>query len=133
MGLDFYIFLIVLLFLLTILILSFFGPEHSEIPFWSAVQKIRRIMDLTCYWFMTAMGILAVLFAIYCSIKESLSSGRLNLSTAIVMSVVFLLCFHSYRSIRKEAGKGVLCDCQGDCSNCKIQCRKNPKYYGSGN
>ena len=130
MGIDFYVFMIVFFFLLTVLILSFLGPENSENRFWIFTQKTRRIMDAVCYWFMTAMGIITLLFGIYSSIAESISTGKLNLSTAIILTVLCLICFECGISIRKEQKKGILCDCSGDCTNCKIQCRSNSKYYG---
>ena len=34
---------------MTIVILSFIGPEHSEKPFWRVIQRMRAVLDRICY------------------------------------------------------------------------------------
>lgn len=50
--------------------------------------------------------------------------------SVLILLVFGVLVFFGVRSLRKERKKGTLCDCSGDCSTCKIQCRTNPNYYG---
>jgi hypothetical protein len=46
----------------------------------------------------------------------------------VFLAVVVVLCVSSILWHRRQ---GELCDCPGDCGNCKIQCQSNVKYYGT--
>ena len=46
----------------------------------------------------------------------------------IVLAAVVVLCVSS---ILWHLRQGELCDCPGDCDNCKIKCQSNVKYYGT--
>ncbi len=43
--------------------------------------------------------------------------------------IIFLIVYCAAR-IHRETAAGELCECSGDCTSCKIQCRSNPNYYG---
>lgn len=47
----------------------------------------------------------------------------------VLLGLVIALCVSSILWHRRQ---GELCECPGDCENCKIQCRSNVKYYGTG-
>ena len=51
----------------------------------------------------------------------------INVILILLLLFVAALCLSSIIWHRKQ---GELCDCPGDCSHCKIQCRSNEKYYG---
>lgn len=51
----------------------------------------------------------------------------INIILLILLLLAVLLCVSSIVWHRRQ---GELCDCPGDCENCKIQCRSNVKYYG---
>lgn len=52
----------------------------------------------------------------------------INVVLVIALLLIALLCVSSIVWHRRQ---GELCDCPGDCANCKIQCRSNVKYYGT--
>ena len=49
----------------------------------------------------------------------------------VVIAVVVLMVLNGIYSLWEEHLRGILCECCGDCAHCKIQCRSNPKYYGT--
>lgn len=122
--------------LLAFVLLSFLGPEHSEKPFWQKVQKIRAVIDLVSYYIICGLsaGFLGLIaLAIIKSLVENYQQNR-NAVGLIVSAgfipLIGLLVYFCIRSLRKEHDAGVRCECIGDCSKCKIQCRSNPNYYG---
>ena len=52
----------------------------------------------------------------------------INILLCVFLAAVVILCVSSVLWHRRQ---GELCDCPGDCKNCKIQCRSNVKYYGT--
>lgn len=52
------------------------------------------------------------------------------MGTFIVALAIILAVFFCVRSIVSERKRGELCECPGDCTVCKIQCRSSEKYYG---
>lgn len=52
------------------------------------------------------------------------------MGTLLVLAIVILLVLLCMRSLIREHKSGALCECTNDCSTCKIQCQKNPAYYG---
>ena len=52
----------------------------------------------------------------------------INVLICIFLDAVVLLCVSS---ILWHHRQGELCDCPGDCENCKIQCQSNVRYYGT--
>ena len=52
----------------------------------------------------------------------------INAVLIAVLAAAVILCVSSIVWHRRQ---GELCDCPGDCGNCKIQCRSNVKYYGT--
>lgn len=52
----------------------------------------------------------------------------INVLLCVLLAAVVILCVSSILWHRRQ---GELCDCPGDCGNCKIQCRSNVKYYGT--
>ena len=52
----------------------------------------------------------------------------INLLLCVLLAAVIALCVSS---ILWHLRQGELCDCPGDCGNCKIQCQSNVKYYGT--
>ena len=52
----------------------------------------------------------------------------INLLLCILLAAVVILCVSSILWHRRQ---GELCDCPGDCENCRIQCQSNVKYYGT--
>ncbi|MBQ7992483.1 MAG: FeoB-associated Cys-rich membrane protein [Solobacterium sp.] len=52
------------------------------------------------------------------------------MGTLITGLLIALAVFFCVRSIVLEKKRGELCECPGDCSVCKIQCRSSEKYYG---
>lgn len=52
----------------------------------------------------------------------------INAVLVLLLLLVVILCTSSIVWHRRQ---GELCDCPGDCANCKIQCRSNVKYYGT--
>lgn len=51
----------------------------------------------------------------------------INIVLLTVLLLAVILCVSSILWHRRQ---GELCDCSGDCGNCKIRCRSNVKYYG---
>lgn len=122
--------------ILSVVILSFMGPEHSEKRFWQTVQKIRAVIDKVSYYVicvilvgmsgLVAIGIISSLIEKY---KENQSVTGVIVSVAII-AAIGLLVFVCIRNLIMERKNGVRCECIGDCSKCKIQCQSNPNYYG---
>ena len=52
----------------------------------------------------------------------------INTLLCVLLAAVVVLCVSS---ILWHHRQGELCDCPGDCENCKIQCQSNVKYYGT--
>lgn len=52
----------------------------------------------------------------------------LNVLLCILLAAIAVLCMSS---ILWHLRQGELCDCPGDCDNCRIQCQSNVKYYGT--
>ena len=52
----------------------------------------------------------------------------INVILLVLVLLVVILCVSS---ILWHYRQGELCDCPGDCENCRIQCRSNVKYYGT--
>ena len=52
----------------------------------------------------------------------------INAVLVFLLLLVVILCVSSIVWHRRQ---GELCDCPGDCANCRIQCRSNVKYYGT--
>ena len=52
----------------------------------------------------------------------------INLLLCVLLAAVIALCVSS---ILWHFRQGELCDCPGDCDNCRIQCQSNVKYYGT--
>jgi hypothetical protein len=52
----------------------------------------------------------------------------INVILCVLLAAVVTLCVSS---ILWHHRQGELCDCPGDCGNCKIQCQSNVKYYGT--
>jgi hypothetical protein len=52
----------------------------------------------------------------------------INVLLCVLLAAVVILCVSSILWHRRQ---GELCDCPGDCENCRIQCRSNVKYYGT--
>ena len=52
----------------------------------------------------------------------------INILLCVLLVVIVILCVSS---IVWHHRRGELCDCPGDCENCRIQCRSNVKYYGT--
>ena len=52
----------------------------------------------------------------------------INLLLCVLLAAVIALCVSS---ILWHLRQGELCDCPGDCENCRIQCQSNVKYYGT--
>lgn len=45
----------------------------------------------------------------------------------LIIAMIAVYCV--YREV-SDHKKGIACDCNNDCTNCRIQCRSNEKYYG---
>ena len=52
----------------------------------------------------------------------------INVIVLACLLLVVVLCVSSFLWHHQQ---GELCDCPGDCLNCRIQCRSNVKYYGT--
>ena len=52
----------------------------------------------------------------------------INVLLCVLLAAVVILCLSSLLWHRRQ---GELCDCPGDCDNCRIQCQSNVKYYGT--
>ena len=52
----------------------------------------------------------------------------INILLCVLLAAVVILCVSS---ILWHLWQGELCDCPGDCENCRIQCQSNVKYYGT--
>lgn len=52
----------------------------------------------------------------------------INVLLCVLLAAVVILCVSSILWHRRQ---GELCDCPGDCDNCRIQCQSNVKYYGT--
>ena len=52
----------------------------------------------------------------------------INVLLCVLLAAVVILCVSSVLWHRRQ---GELCDCPGDCDNCRIQCQSNVKYYGT--
>ena len=52
----------------------------------------------------------------------------INVLLCVLLAAVVILCLSSLLWHRRQ---GELCDCPGDCDNCRIQCRSNMNYYGT--
>ena len=52
----------------------------------------------------------------------------INILLCVLLAAVVILCVSS---ILWHLRQGELCDCPGDCENCRIQCQSNVKYYGT--
>ena len=50
-----------------------------------------------------------------------------NVLLCLLLGAVVILCVSSVLWHHRQ---GELCDCPGDCENCRIKCRSNEKYYG---
>ena len=53
------------------------------------------------------------------------------MGTILISALLALMVVNGVYSLWEEHQRGILCDCSGDCAHCKIQCRSNPKYYGT--
>ena len=117
---------------MTIVILSFIGPEHSEKPFWRVIQRMRAVLDRICYLFISALAAGTLLLCAVMAGKGIYESWVTDSfwSTLLITLGIALLLFFCIRSMIREHKSGILCDCTGDCSNCRIQCMTNPNYYG---
>ena len=51
----------------------------------------------------------------------------INILLCVLLVSIVVLCVSS---ILWHHRQGELCDCPGDCENCRIQCQSNVKYYG---
>ena len=49
----------------------------------------------------------------------------------ILLVILAMFIVNSVYSLWEEHKKGILCECVGDCSKCKIKCRSNVNYYGT--
>lgn len=49
---------------------------------------------------------------------------------AAVLFIIIIVAFCVSKLVQTRRN-GELCECIGDCENCKIQCRNNPLYYGN--
>ena len=133
-----YIVLSVIGALLLFTFVSFLGPEKSENPFWQKVQKIRKIIDKVSYYTICAIAIAGLGFGVVAMIVSLIENYHKNHNvTGLLVSIALigLIGFLIYLSIRKlvrEHKNNIRCECIGDCSRCKIQCRSNPNYYGTG-
>ena len=52
----------------------------------------------------------------------------IDILLCVLLAAVVILCVSS---ILWHLRQGELCDCAGDCENCRIQCQSNVKYYGT--
>ena len=52
----------------------------------------------------------------------------INALLCALLAAVVVLCASSVIWHHRQ---GELCDCPGDCENCRIRCRSNEKYYGT--
>ena len=52
----------------------------------------------------------------------------IDILLCVLLAAVVILCVSS---ILWHLRQGELCDCPGDCENCRIQCQSNVKYYGT--
>ena len=52
----------------------------------------------------------------------------INILLCVLLAAAVILCVSS---ILWHLRQGELCDCPGDCENCRIQCQSNVKYYGT--
>jgi hypothetical protein len=52
----------------------------------------------------------------------------INILLCVLLVSIVVLCVSS---ILWHHRQGELCDCPGDCENCRIQCQSNVKYYGT--
>ena len=52
----------------------------------------------------------------------------INILLCVLLAAVVILCVSS---ILWHLRQGELCDCPGNCENCRIQCQSNVKYYGT--
>jgi hypothetical protein len=53
------------------------------------------------------------------------------MATIAIVAILVLIAANCVYSLWEERKKGILCECSGDCANCKIQCRSNVNYYGT--
>ncbi len=118
--------------LLTVVILSFLGPEQGGSGFWQTVQKIRAVMDSVCYGFMNFCAVSSILIGIFSVLKSWLSKSEtaIPFGSLLAVGTVCILIAVAARSILKSQSRGELCECTGNCSTCRIRCRTNPSYYG---
>lgn len=52
----------------------------------------------------------------------------INYILCAVLAAIIVFCASS---IVWHLRQGELCDCPGDCDNCRIKCQSNVKYYGT--
>ena len=52
----------------------------------------------------------------------------INVLLCVILGFIAVLCVSSILWHRRQ---GELCECPGDCENCKIRCQSNVKYYGT--
>lgn len=56
------IFIAVAIIIFALFFLSVFAPMHSQKKFWTAIYKIRNIMDFFSYWFFNLCAIATILY-----------------------------------------------------------------------
>lgn len=61
--------LVLLVFAFAVFFLSVFAPSASGKPFWAAIQKMRNILDLICYWIFNLFGIAAILCVVWAAFQ----------------------------------------------------------------
>lgn len=57
--------IVVFIAVYTLFFLSVFGPMHSQKKFWTAIRRIRNVMDAVSYWFFNLCGIATVGYLVW--------------------------------------------------------------------
>ena len=58
---------------LTVVVLSFLGPEHSNKKFWIAIQRIRAVLDRGSYFIICAIAVGSILLTVIAAVHIVLS------------------------------------------------------------
>lgn len=64
---------VAIIIILTLFLLSVFGPMHSQRKFWIAIRKIRAGMDFISYWFFNLCAIATVIFIVWMVVRALLN------------------------------------------------------------
>ena len=104
---DVFVVTFILVFSLTILILSFFIPENTDNKYFKIIMTIRRIMDKICYTFFNIIAFVGLGKGMYDLITSPIDSSNISsyLKRVIGLLGVVMLLYALIYSIKKFISK----------------------------